>query len=95
MEQIYVKGDALRYGSYRVPRTYDAETKHSRAIVKRNGGVLARQSLGEGLAGIEATQFGLFSLLGNNRKQLAAQQYSGGAHRCHSWWIYGLYPGSG
>jgi hypothetical protein len=95
MEKIHVQGDTLSYGSYKISRTYDAETKQSRATVKGNGRVLARHSFGEGLEGIEATYFGLFPLLGKNRKQLVVQQYSGGAHCCHSWWIYDLYPGSG
>src|SRR5260370_13288307 len=91
LEEVYVKADALRYGAYKISRTYDAKKMQSVAIIRRSGRVLARHDHGEGLAGIEATHFGLFSLLGKNRKQLVVEQNSGGIHFCNSLWIYHLY----
>lgn len=92
IEDVFVKADSLSYKGYQVTRSYNPAAEKSWATVKKNGRVIVRHGLGEGLNKIEATRFGLVSLLGGGTKQLIIQQYSGGAHCCNSWWIYDLYP---
>src|SRR5260370_750074 len=50
LEEVYVKADALRYGAYKISRTYDAKKMQSVAIIRRSGRVLATHDHGEGLA---------------------------------------------
>lgn len=86
LEADYIEGDRLSYAGYDVERSFDAVTKVSSAMIRKNGKTLAAHMNGWFIE--DTTEIGLFSFLGGGTKQLFIMQYTGGAHCC---WVYKVY----
>lgn len=92
LEGLFDSHNTAAYYGYRINRTFDKSRGafgRSETVVNRGNAVLARI---EGFAFENSTRFALFSLLGNERKQLIVESYSGGAHCCTAYHIYDLGP---
>ena len=88
LERVFIKGARLAYGGYVVTRTVDESVGESRAVISRGGRELAR--LADGAPRDYATRVGLFPFLGGPGRQLVVEQYTGGAHCCNIYRVYGL-----
>ncbi|OLE54771.1 MAG: hypothetical protein AUG51_06605 [Acidobacteria bacterium 13_1_20CM_3_53_8] len=89
-DEVFVNGDRLTYQGYEVTRHYNARTRDSIAIIKKNSRLLAELNYGQHFP--DSTKFGLFSLLGDGRKQLIIEQNTGGGNCCNLYWVYDLSP---
>lgn len=90
LEQFFIKKDTVSYNGYTVARSFkmDEDTlTDSRTVISRGQKKLATI---EGCCHRESTRFALIPLLGNGRKQLVVEAYSGGGHCCTSYYIYDL-----
>jgi hypothetical protein len=89
LDQFFIKEDRLEYSGYTIARSLrkDGLFNNSRTVVRRGRKRLAAI---EGCCYEESTRFALVPLLGNGRKQLVVEAYSGGAHCCTSYHIYDL-----
>ncbi|MCM3873627.1 MAG: hypothetical protein ND895_23320 [Pyrinomonadaceae bacterium] len=92
LEQVFINEDRFGYNGYTITRSLERSAKtasfiDSRIIVRRGNKTLATI---EGCCYRESTRFALIPLLGNGRKQLVVEAYSGGAHCCTSYHIYDL-----
>lgn len=88
LERFFIKGTRLSYGGYVVTRAVVEREGESRAVISRDGRVLAR--LTDGAPRDYATRIGLFPFLGRGGKQLVVEQYTGGAHCCTVYRVYDL-----
>jgi hypothetical protein len=90
LKEVFTEEDRLLYRGYEVIKCYDSPGDFWFAILKKEGKVLA--TFKRGYNRKEWTDFGLFSFLGGDKKQLIVEQFSGGAHCCWSYWILELSP---
>jgi hypothetical protein len=89
-EAGFIDGDKLLHEGYEVVRSESKDGRDSSAIIKKNGRLI--DSLNSGGMGKDSTKFGVFSLLGDETKQLVVMQYTGGAHCCWTYKVYGFWP---
>ncbi len=89
-ESGFIEGDTLSFEGYEVERSVSPDEQSSSVIIKKDGRVI--HSLDLGGMGKESSRFGLFSLLGDETKQLVVMQYSGGAHCCWTYTVYVFRP---
>lgn len=90
LDKVFTKEDRLFYLGYEVMKCYDPQDDVWFATLKKEEKVLA--TFKRGYNKKEWTNFGLFSFLGEDTKQLIVEQFSGGAHCCWSYWILNLLP---
>lgn len=86
LERVFIKGSRLTYGGYTVTREIGGG--ESRAVIRRGRRELAR--LTSGAPRTNATNIGLFPLLGGRGRQLIVDQDTGGAHCCDIYRVYDL-----
>jgi hypothetical protein len=90
LEEVFTEEDRLLYMGYEVMKCYDSQGDFWFATLKKKEKVLA--TFKRGYNKKEWTNFGLFSFLEGDTKQLIVEQFSGGAHCCWSYWILNLLP---
>jgi hypothetical protein len=88
LDKVFTKENRLSYKGYLVEKSKVAGDEVWVATLKRGNRVLVKFENG----GEQDywTNFGLYSFLGADPKQLIVEQYSGGAHCCYSHWVYDL-----
>ena len=90
LNKICTDGERLEYEGYKVWKEYDSKADKSKVTIRKAGRILAINSDGRGLG--DSSCFGLYPVLGGEKKQLITVQTSGGAHCCFSYRIYDLSP---
>ena len=93
LDEFFIKGDHFTYNGYTITRSFAAWREppfgDSQITINRGKTELARI---KGCCFRETTRFALLPLLGDDRKQLIIEAYSGGGHCCTSYHIYDLGP---
>jgi len=88
LDKIFTKENRLSYHGYVIEKAKVPGDEVWLATLKKGNKVLVKFESGGEYD--YWTNFGLFSFLGTDAKQLVVEQYSGGAHCCYSNWIYDL-----